>query len=500
MAEFGTMRIYYNNFAGHLLNAYNPNMLHPELMYRWSDEEWFRTIDMVKRCSYTHVEFWLVPRLFCREGLTSDFGRTFIDQMARVTTYAKTQGLPVIALIGLATVGADWRTLCPNRAEEWDEILFLWNAWMEALPDLGGVEIFPGDPGACSRNGCTAETYIDRAVEIADLVKGHLPDADILFNTWGPPFFGWGNLKGPEGWQGEFIQAWQHTAWTLDAERIERSMTHLVKRLPDFPAGTSVGINLAFNPDANPYPDATGAVNPADARGWAQQIAATHPIYTWDFSLTEGENAVIPHYRLARLFERRREERAAAPYSGGICYTMSPRLNPLSLAAASRSFTAPDQDPDAVAGDFCESIFGPTGRALVPHLHRFEVFRDWGCYVRITESREAYHREMGRLVALLEGLAGQERSGVIYPEAADYRKELLFFAVLFRDLSAPAPDYASLRQRYWNRVYRIYDDLPEHVDPRPHGATDKLIRHFRDWGTIDTTPAAGQWVEGTHAG
>ena len=29
--------IYYNNFASHLLCAYNPNMYYPELPYRWSD-------------------------------------------------------------------------------------------------------------------------------------------------------------------------------------------------------------------------------------------------------------------------------------------------------------------------------------------------------------------------------------------------------------------------------------------------------------------------------
>ena len=31
--DFGSRRIYYNNFASHLLNAYSPNMLYPELPY-----------------------------------------------------------------------------------------------------------------------------------------------------------------------------------------------------------------------------------------------------------------------------------------------------------------------------------------------------------------------------------------------------------------------------------------------------------------------------------
>jgi len=52
------------------------------------------------------------------------------------------------------------------------------------------------------------------------------------------------------------------------------------------------------------------------------------PDHLWDFSLTEGENAVYPHYRFARLFARRQEERAAAPYSGGILDGRRGRLDP----------------------------------------------------------------------------------------------------------------------------------------------------------------------------
>jgi hypothetical protein len=101
--SFGRRRIYYNNFADHLLNAYNPNMLYPDLPYCWSDEDWRQEIDMLSSFGFNALEFWLVPRLFSREGLQSGWG-------------------------------------------------------------LDVVAIFPGDPGACSRNGCTAETYIDRSI------------------------------------------------------------------------------------------------------------------------------------------------------------------------------------------------------------------------------------------------------------------------------------------------------------------------------------------------
>lgn len=487
-SRFGELRIYYNNFASHLLNTYNPNMLHPGLPYAWSDEDWFRTVDMVADFGFNAMEFWLVPRLFCREGLTSNYGRHFIRQMNAVTEYAGKRGMPVIALCSLATVGSDWQTLCPNTKDGWGEIQYLWDAWTKALPNLGGVEIFPGDPGACSLNGCTAETYIDRSVDIAALVRRNLPDSRILFNTWGPPFFGWGILEGPEGWQGEFVQSYQHTAWTFAKVRADRAMTHLVQRLPDFPDGTSVGINLAFNPDADPSGD-------ADARGWAQEIARVCPIYTWDFSLTEGENAVIPHYRLERLFEQRLVERESAPYSGGICYTMTPRLNALSLYASAQSFLRPEADHRDVAGEFYEKCFGPEGRNIVAYLPLFEVFRDWGCYVKIDLPREAYHQQIGELVDYLEGLKAQEEGIALHPGPEEHRQELLFHARLFHALSAPAPDYDGLSRQYWEHVYAIYDHLPEHVDPRPQMATDNLVRRFRDWGKADAKPAAGQWVE-----
>ena len=61
-------------------------------------------------------------------------------------------------------------------------------------------------------------------------------------------------------------------------------------------------------------------------------------------------------------------------------------------------------------------------------------------------------------------------------ESGRYQVDL--FADLFADLSGPVPDYAALRHKYWQRVYAIYDHLPQHVDPRPKLATDRLIEFF----------------------
>lgn len=484
---FGQRRIYYNNFAAHLLNAYNPNVLYPGFPYGWPDADWFRVIDMVAGFGYTAFEFWLVPRLFCRAGIESDYGKVFVRQMNAVIDHAHSRGLQVELLCGLATVGSEWHTLCPHVADEWQEIQHLWDAWTRLLPGIDIVGLFPGDPGACSRNGCTAETYIDRCCDIAHRVRQNLPAAEMELHTWGPPIFGWGNLRGPAGWGGEFVQAWQHTAWDFSRTRAERAMAHLVKRLPDYPDPTSVAINLGFNSDGNPEGD-------EDARPWIREIAKTHPVQSWDFSLTEGENNVIPHYRLERLFAQRRRERKGAPYRGGICYTMTPLLNQLSLYAAARSFQEPDADCHAVAGDFYAALFGEAGRELVSYLPLFEVIKDWGNYVDIDLPREMYHSRMAELAERLQDLAGQERDTLILaPSAPAHREELLWFATLFRDLSAPNPDYEKLQQRYWQRVYAIYDSLPEHVDPRPRQATGRLCAFFAESMQNQAGPVAGKW-------
>jgi hypothetical protein len=349
------------------------------------------------------------------------------------------------------------------------------------------VGIFPGDPGACSRNGCTAETFIDKSCEIANLVTRNLPKAEIEFHTWGPPFFGWGIIEGPPGWKGEFVQSMQATAWRFDKSRADTAMRRLLHRLQDFPDATSVAINMGFNGDGKPNGD-------RDARQWARDIAATRRIHTWDFSLTEGENNVVPHYRFDRLFQQRRRERSAAPYSGGICYTMSPMLNQLSLWEAAQSFIDPDADPERLAGDLYEDLFGPAGRELVAYLPLFEVVKDWGNYHRIELSREEYHQRMSDLADRLRALAGKERDErPFFPAPDRYREEILFFADLFAALSASSPDYDTLRRSYWHRVYRIYDLLPEHVDPRPREAVDRIIRRFAANDSTGLIP--GKWTD-----
>ncbi|HQH70573.1 MAG TPA: twin-arginine translocation signal domain-containing protein, partial [bacterium] len=141
---FGERRIYYNNFAEHLLNAYNPNMVYPRLRYRWTDADWRGLIDMIAGFGFNVFEFWLVPRLFSRAGIESDYGREFARQMNAVIAHAETRGVKVCLLAALTTVGDDWRTYCPNVKPEWDEVRYLWDTWTRLLPGIQLVDIFPG--------------------------------------------------------------------------------------------------------------------------------------------------------------------------------------------------------------------------------------------------------------------------------------------------------------------------------------------------------------------
>lgn len=464
----------------------------PGLPHRWSDEDWRRFLRMIRHFGYTEFEFWLTPRLFSREGLDSDWGRQFARQIQVVIDYAGEIGLSAKMLCILTTVGEHWHTHCPNLAPEWSEVRFLWHEWTRRLRGLGVVCIFPGDPGGCSRNGCTAETYVDRSLEICEIVRQHHPSATIELGTWGNPIWGWGNIQGPPDWDGRFFQEMQPTAWRFDRRRADRAMEHLLKRLGDFPERTRVAINMGFNSDGDPDADD----GRQDARPWAREIAKTHPIVTWDMSLCEGENAIVPHCRVKRLFAQRRREREAAPYIGGICFTMTPLLNPLSLYLGAQSFVQPDADGRDLARSFFRRLFGPQAEVLADLMEYFEVIPDWGNYEGQLASAEELGNRFSQMVEVLEGLNGASADAAVgecfHPHPEHYRTELLFFAKLFAQLSAGRIDPEAAEREYWNHVYAIYDRLPQHVDPRPRAATRQIVRWFQK----HAQPAAlvpGKW-------
>ena len=485
---FGSRRIIYNNFTEHLLNAYNPNMSYPGLPYAWSDEDWCSEIKMLAGFGFNVYSFWLAPRLFFPNAVQQPFVKQYVRQIKVILEEAHRHDMKVEALLCVATMGDEWQTLCPNCPEQLKTILELWEMWADTLPDMDIWHIFPGDPGACSLNGCTANTYIDLSCQVANLLTKKLPDAEITVNTWGPPIFGWGIIEGPKGWKGEFLQDYQVSAWKHTPERTNECMSHLLKKLPDFPKGTCIAINLGFNPDSKPE-------GTADARAWAREIAKTNPIQTWDFSLTEGENCIAPHFRFKRLFQQRKREREAAPYRGGICYTMTPLLNILSLYEAAHSFINPDDDYMELAKDFYNKVFGENGSQIVEDLPLFEVIPDWGHYADLDISKQEFNQRMKLLASRLSSMDLRDFTPQIHihPSPEYHRKELLFFADIMAAMSESSPDFDALSKQYKKHVYEIYEYLPSHVDPRPDLAMNKMITFFQNWKE-DSSPTPGKWA------
>jgi len=504
------MRICYLNFAEHLQNAYNPNVLFDVPNNRWSRREWERFIDMISAYRYNVFEFWLVPTLFSPEASSGGGIQTeFAETMNYIIAYAKRRGVRVHPIVTINCVGRDWHYHCPKDPREHDELVALWDYWSRALKGNDMFGFFPGDPGGCTRNGCTPETYIDLCLELATVVRKNNPAAAIEVGTWGEPFAGWG-VK----------------LWTGNENRATRAMEYFLARLPAFPPGTFTSINLGFSPDGLP-------TYGGDARPYARRAAQTRPVLTWDYSVTEGEGTVIPHCRVRRILARRREELAAGCYSGGICYTMAPKLNSLSLFCCAEAYWNPALEAESILADYGRFVFGGQGEAIGPLLEEFEVIPDWGYYPPFPYTPQRLERNMAKLSALLERCDPDNAPRLpLLPTLAEYRGSLRFFADLFNKLGSVAAameeatellkqaqiisvdhqgvvslnemealcnknadfsgkagvveierqvrqlDVPSLRKAYWKTVYGIYDAIPSPSDPRAERATDVLLKRF----------------------
>lgn len=289
------------------------------------------------------------------------------------------------------------------------------------------------------------ETFLDLALELADITLHENPDAQIELGAWGTPV---------HIWNGTPIRARQ----ALDA---------LLQRLPSFPADMLVAINLGFSPDGD-------AGMGGDARGYAREIARTHDITSWDYSLSEGELVTYPHWRLPRMAARRREERNAAPYCGGMNYTMSPKLNLMSMYAAGQFFLNPSADPDRVSRDFCMQVFGPAHAQLGELFEAFEVVEGWGHYPRQQWSNVELARAFDEMIDRLEAADVTCCALPLFPDPETYRQDLLWFARRFRTLVGTQPDRAQVRQEFWSYALGIYDSIPIPVDERAHHAADRF--------------------------
>ncbi len=473
-----THRSCYVNFAEHLQNRWNPNLYYRNAPNQWSADDWERFLQMIKAFGFNILEYWVPPTLFNPSALRGEPVPTqFAATMRRVTDIAHRLGLKTKFIVTVNTIGAEWFFACPHIPEQKELILSLWRHWARELAGTDIVSIFPGDPGGCNRNCCTHETFVDLSLELCDLIRQENPRAQIEINTWGTPFTGWGSdLWHVPDWDGSWkklIDEKNKTPdrplyiWNGKSDRTRAAMEYFLKRLSGFPADCLVGINLGFSPDGDP-------THGGDARPWAREVAKHRQIVTWDYSVSEGELICYPHWRLPRLAARRREERTAAPYSGGMNYTMSPKLNLLTFFAAGQLFINPDADPDQLSRNFCAGVFGEEHARLGELFEAFEVVPGWGHHPRRLWSKPVLRTLYAEMIERLEAADVTRCSLPLFPDPETYRQDLLWFARAFHELAGDHPDRVQIRKAYWKKALAIYDSIPMSADERAEHAAHRF--------------------------
>ncbi len=475
-------RSYYVNFASHLLNRWNANMMHAGAGNRWGVKEFSRLLDMIQAFGFTCFEYWLEPTVY-KSALNRDGTyNEFVATMRQVIELAHARGLKVKYLNSPNCIGQEWYFACPNDPEDRKLIETLWRHWAGVLKGTDIVGIFPGDPGGCRRNGCDHRTFIELALRLTEVTLQENPGAVVELNTWGTPFTGWGeDMHDVPNWDGSWKMLLEGVnaetgvgchIWNGKPDRAKRAMDDLLAQLPKFPADLLVGINLGFSGDAD-------AVNGGDARDYVRQIAQVRRVVSWDYSVTEGELVAYPHWRLPRIFSRRREERTAAGYYGAMNYTMTPGLSHICMYAAAQAGIDPDRDPDLVSREFCRRVFGPQHEMLGELFEAFEVVPGWGYHPRRQWSREEAHRAYLRIIEHLEQANTEACDLPLFPSPEEYRRDLLWFAKKFAQLSEANPDRDVIRKEYWQRALSIYDNVPMSVDERAEAAANHFSQLFK---------------------
>lgn len=481
MAAFAH-RSYYVNFASHLLNAWNANMMHPGAGGRWGVREFAGLLDMIKAFGFTCFEYWLEPTVYKSALDRSGTYAEFVETMTAVIDLAHQRGLQVKYISAPNTIGHEWYFACPNNPDDKALIEKLWRHWAGVLKGTDIIGIFPGDPGGCNRNGCDHNTFIDLALRLSEITLQESPSSVVEIGTWGTPFSGWGDdLIHVPGWDGSWTKLLEGRCdpktgigahiWNGSPQRAEVAMADFLKRLPEFPDNAMVGVNLGFSPDA----DCTCG---GDARPYCREIARLRRISSWDYSVTEGELVVHPHWRLPRIFSRRREERSAAPFYGAMSYTMSPKLSHMCLYAAGQAAIDPDRDPDDVSREFARRVFGPQHEALGELFEAFEVVGGWGRYPRRQWSRQEAHRAYLQIIEHLRSADVAACDLPLFPSPHQYRDDLLWFAEMFAKLSQDQPDREAIHKEYWRRALAIYDNVPMSVDERAEQAARQFSQTF----------------------
>jgi hypothetical protein len=462
------VRIYYLNAAEHLQNAFNINTAYNVPFARWSREDWERLLELMSAMRYTTFEFWLYPTLFSPDALKEEKGslwERFAADMRWIIDRAHRLGIQVELLQAVNTIGPEWHYHCPNLPEERKVILALWEHWAKKLPDADMFGLFPGDPGGCNRNGCTHETYISLCLDIIRVQRRH-GRFRYHVGTWGTPFWGWGEaLRTPEGWQGEHDRIL--SGWEGGPERAQRAFAYLMMKLPEFPPDTLFSVCMGLNPESD------GDSHGGSSKPYVEELRRTHPVITWDYAASEGEGAVIPHFRVAKILSRRQKE-AAWGYSGGINYTMTPRLNVLQAFAAGEAYWNPDQTSDAILSRFSEFVFGKPDVAaqVFPYT---EVVADWGGGgLSGTMPELLAHLRQAR-AALNACIPPKTPKLPVLPDGETYRQNLLWYLSLFERLAETAVRIEKVRALTGrNRLNEVRDWL----QAAPGGAQKERVQEI----------------------
>lgn len=434
---YSTWRAVYINDSAHQLNNYSPNLIYDVETYRWPIEKWRRYVDQMAFQRYNVLQIWLVPNMFSPDVLKGGGVHEYVrDTLRAVGRYAKPRGI-TLSLISPINVAVKTGTrldslpipvykslpvytyLSPNKPDEKELNLRLWDYWSKAVPEAGIWQLFPGDPGGCHEEKCGPETYVDLALEVTRVIKKNNPRAVIDFTPW--QFFGWG-----PSWVTELRK---------DTARVDRGYRYLMSKLGEFPPDT------IFSPNLNDYTSEPGVKGAGFGGGssakYIEEISKKFLVHTWTYFVTEGEGWINHHYKVPTIIKQRDVE-ARYPISGGLCYTMTPSFNILNQFACAESFWDPTVSGDAVMRRYAEGIFGTADPELLSIFPLFDVAPmvgytfadspDWQPdYQKILDNM----RRSRRVLQTLK-LPDKPRE-VTLPTPAEYAAELIYFCNLYEE-------------------------------------------------------------------
>jgi hypothetical protein len=168
---------------------------------------------------------------------------------------------------------------------------------------------------------------------------------------------------------------------------------------------------------------------------------------------------------------------------GGMSYTMSPRLNQLTLFAAGQLFLDPDADPDGLSRRFCAEVFGAEHAILGELFEAFEVVKGWGHYPRRQWSKPVLRAHFAEIIDRLEAADVSGCTLPLFPDPETYRQDLLWFARQFHTMAGPDADRTAIRAAFWQRALAIYDVIPMSADARADAAADGFSQILAQDGT-----------------